>query len=346
MSGRARVGVIAAGMLVSSLCRAAAAVAGPAAPVPTIAPPPAQAVRVPWRVDLPWAEAVATAGRSGQSILIDFTAAWCGPCRLLDVMVFTESSVIQALGDVLTLQVDLDQPGADDLPRRFGITTIPTLVWCGPDGVEKDRLNGYVSSARFLEMLADWRAGLTLDAGLARRLAARPQSPALLLESARRSRLSGHDREAIVALQRLLNFSATADTALVTDARKELARSRESPVRASTGITEDQSSGIPVLRKNSLPEKTNRPRIAGPVQRHAGGGLEGDTDRPCFETGNPKSLVARRILCAATVNKNMASATELQHLPRVFFIFFCFLVLQGLVSSQFRHASGTIKLIF
>lgn len=224
MSGRALAGLMAAGVLVSSSCRVAAAGAANAAPAPAsaIAPQPARSARVPWRVDLPWDEAVATAGRSGHSILIDFTAAWCGPCRLLDVMVFTEASVIQALGDVLTLQVDLDHPGSDDLPRRFGITTIPTLVWCGPDGIEKDRLNGYVSSTRFLEMLADWRAGLTLDAGLARRLAARPQSPALLLESARRSRLAGHERDAIVALQRLLNFSATADTALVSDARREL----------------------------------------------------------------------------------------------------------------------------
>lgn len=205
-----------------------AGVAGPEAPVPTlapllVAPPSAHAVRVPWRTDLPWSEAVALAGRRGQSILIDFTAAWCGPCRLLDVMVFTETPVIRALENVLTLQVDLDHPGEDDLPRRFGITTIPTLVWCGPDGVERDRLNGYVSSARFLEMVADWQAGLTLDAGLARRLAAQPQSPALLLESARRARRAGRDREAMVTLQRLLNFSATADTALVTDARRDLA---------------------------------------------------------------------------------------------------------------------------
>lgn len=212
----------ASGILAVLLLEGAGAAA--AAPAPEAAPvAAAHAPRVPWRTDLSWSDAVTSARNAAKPILIDFTATWCGPCRLLDVMVFNETPVIVALADVLTVKVDLDHPGADNLPRRFNITSVPTLVWCGADGVELDRVNGYVSSARFLEMIADWRAGVSIDMGLARRLAARPESPVLLLESARRHRRAGREREAVVDLRRLLNLGAVADTATLEDARLELA---------------------------------------------------------------------------------------------------------------------------
>lgn len=194
---------------------------------PTVAP--ARAPRVPWRRDLPWADAVALASARREPILIDFTAAWCGPCKLLDVMVFNEPRVITALEGVMLLQVDFDAPGPDALPERFGVTSLPTLVWCAPDGAEADRLAGYVSSARFLEIVADWRRGVGVETGLARRLADRPEAPDLLLESAHRLRRAGRDREAVVALRRLLNHAATTDTLVTAAARRELAEMAETP---------------------------------------------------------------------------------------------------------------------
>lgn len=187
---------------------------------------PARGPRVPWRTGLPWAEAIAAAQRAGAPILIDFTAVWCGPCRLLDVMVFNEPAVIDALADVVTLQVDFDAPGVDDLPGRFGVSSLPTLVWCDPDGREIDRLNGYVASSRFLGIVADWRRGVGVEAGLARALAAHPQSPELLFEAAQRHERAGRLREAAVALRRLLNL-AVADSSLAADARRSLAELME-----------------------------------------------------------------------------------------------------------------------
>lgn len=212
-------------------------VAGSEAPAPTTA----RAPRVPWRGDLGWDAAVGLARGRGQPLLLNFTAAWCGPCKLFDVMVFNEGAVIAALADVLTLQIDLDHPGADELPRRFNVRSIPTLLWCAPDGTEIDRLVGYVSSERFLEIVADWRAGVGIDAGLARRLALRPESPALLFESARRLRGSGRDREAAVALRRVLNL-ASADSALMNDARRGLLDLESGPAAAAT-VTDTVTSG-------------------------------------------------------------------------------------------------------
>lgn len=238
MSGaRAPLSLPAALLALGVTCAAGASVATPpaaAGDAPTGPPAgqaatPARSPRVPWQRDLRWADAVAQATATGRPILIDFTAAWCGPCKLLDVMVFNEPRVIAALQDVVLLQVDFDAPGPDALPGRFGVTSLPTLAWCAPDGSEVDRLVGYVSSARFLEIVSDWRRGTGVEAGLARRLADRPEAPDLLLESAQRLRRAGREREAVVALRRLLNLAATTDTLVTAAARRELSELIDSP---------------------------------------------------------------------------------------------------------------------
>ena len=56
-------------------------------------------------------------------VLVDFYAAWCGPCRML-APVLEELS--EEVNDVEIVKVDVDELGS--LAARYGIMSIPTLL--------------------------------------------------------------------------------------------------------------------------------------------------------------------------------------------------------------------------
>lgn len=84
-------------------------------------------------------------------VLIDFWAAWCGPCRM-------QSPVIEELADELKDKVIVAKLNIDESPelaRQFSVMSIPTLVlikngkvvWRESGVKQKDALLSAVNSA-------------------------------------------------------------------------------------------------------------------------------------------------------------------------------------------------------
>jgi len=81
-------------------------------------------------------------------VVVDFWAAWCGPCRALAPEV--EKLARARAGRTIVAKVDTDaQP---ELGARFGIRSIPTLVMFS-GGREQKRVSGAMPAAAIAAQL-------------------------------------------------------------------------------------------------------------------------------------------------------------------------------------------------
>ena len=81
-------------------------------------------------------------------VLVDFWAAWCGPCRMVAPVV--EEIARDYAGNLKVVKMDVDQNG--NTAAQFGIQSIPTLLLF-KDGKVAQRVVGYKPKERLLNDL-------------------------------------------------------------------------------------------------------------------------------------------------------------------------------------------------
>ena len=103
---------------------------------------------------------IETARRNGTPVIVDFYADWCTPCVELEQKTFHDSKIVSlARKDFIMVKVDLtraDNPLNEDLLKRYSVKGVPTVVFIGPDGRERDdlRLVDFLPANQFLDRMA------------------------------------------------------------------------------------------------------------------------------------------------------------------------------------------------
>jgi thiol-disulfide isomerase/thioredoxin len=108
----------------------------------------------------PRGTAPARAGSLGKPILYEFTAAWCGPCKLLD-RDWDDAAVADRVNAAFVPVRVVDRmredgknaPEVAELERRYEISGFPTLVVAAPDGRLVAKHEGYRGRQALLEFL-------------------------------------------------------------------------------------------------------------------------------------------------------------------------------------------------
>ena len=79
-------------------------------------------------------------------VLVDFYATWCGPCRMLAPIL---EEISEDRSNIKIVEIDVDN--ANELAKKYGIMSIPTLLLF-KNGKLVKRQTGFLPK----EQLLDW----------------------------------------------------------------------------------------------------------------------------------------------------------------------------------------------
>ena len=82
---------------------------------------------------------------AAQPVMVDFTAAWCGPCKMLEPVVKELATLWE--GRVKVYKLDVDDHS--DIAMTYGVMGVPTLILF-VNGQPAQRLSGYQPKDRII----------------------------------------------------------------------------------------------------------------------------------------------------------------------------------------------------
>ncbi|MDF2192602.1 thioredoxin family protein [Paraflavitalea sp. CAU 1676] len=123
---------------------------------------------VDFEVGLSWQEIVDKASSKGKSIFVEIYATWCGPCKVMDKLIYPNDKVGSLVNDkFISVKVQVDTGKLDNgnvkktypiaryLESKFNLSGVPTFLFFSPDGKIIHKDEGYKEYTSFVKMVKD-----------------------------------------------------------------------------------------------------------------------------------------------------------------------------------------------
>jgi len=93
----------------------------------------------------------------GKKILLDFSAEWCGVCKQLDSVTFSDESVKAKMEEFVLIQADITDNGEDEknLSSKYGVIGPPAIIFFSENGevLSSKTIVGFIEPQKFIKHL-------------------------------------------------------------------------------------------------------------------------------------------------------------------------------------------------
>lgn len=122
-----------------------------------------------WTTD--WEAATARAASEEKPMFAVFSATWCGPCQAMVKGIYPQQEVRAALESWVPIYIDVDKH--EELAQRYGVSSLPTMVYLNADQSEINRTVGAISKVEKMVDLLKTKGGAKYEGGSRSPLVAR-----------------------------------------------------------------------------------------------------------------------------------------------------------------------------
>ncbi|MGO9608754.1 MAG: thioredoxin family protein, partial [Verrucomicrobiia bacterium] len=108
---------------------------------------------VDWAQD--YKSALERAGKEKKLVMMDLYADWCGPCKMLDRLTFSNADVQAALSkDFVAVKVNIEGSKENrDLAIQLNTEAIPHIIFFDSNGKKLSEMVGFVPADQFRDEL-------------------------------------------------------------------------------------------------------------------------------------------------------------------------------------------------
>ena len=175
-----------------------------------------------------FSEAQQQAQTTGKPMLVDVYAVWCGPCKKLDKMVFSDAEAGDYLNNnFVCLKVDGEKGEGPGMMEKFGIHGYPTVLVLDAQGNEIDRVVGFGGDKDdFIQTVKDYAAGKNTLSSLIKQANENPGDVELNATVARKLLMRSDTEKALAFYQKVVASDPDDQNGFTEDARFQIAAAK------------------------------------------------------------------------------------------------------------------------
>ncbi|MDQ3019735.1 MAG: thioredoxin fold domain-containing protein [Bacteroidota bacterium] len=176
-------------------------------------------------------------------VMIDFVTDWCKWCVETDRKVYTNSDVASFANDrQINWKIDAEKGEGPDLAKKYGVKGFPTIIFADAEGIEIDRIYGYLPAELFLQKMKDYNNGVNTFGAIKKMIEDDPDDPAANYMMADKISSNGLEGDVKIYLEKTISLDPSNAKGYTDDAKFMLAYMNEDPAILKSLLTEYPSS--------------------------------------------------------------------------------------------------------